>query len=110
MIYDTLNVEEVEELMEVRASFPIPSLMHPNFFHRHMILSSHVGAPQRKLATVTKIREVAQNLARLNASSSSLRVMCQSTSAHETSEHKVDATRTELLRVQEHAANVTLPR
>ena len=33
MIYDTLNVKEVEELMKVRAPFPFPSLMHPNFFH-----------------------------------------------------------------------------
>ena len=33
MIYDTLNVKEVEELMKVRAPFSFPSLMHPNFFH-----------------------------------------------------------------------------
>ena len=61
--------------------------------------------------TETKIRDTAQNLARLNSSSSSTplstRISCQSSTALETVEHKVDAAQTELWHVQEHAANVS---
>ena len=60
----------------------------------HTILSSRVGALQRKLTTEVKIRDAAQNLARLNASSSSTlgsstRISCQTTTALETAERKV---------------------
>ena len=76
------------------------------------MLSSRVGALQRKLATETKIRDAAQNLARLNSSSSSApssstRISRQSSTALETAERKVDTAQTELWRVQERAANVS---
>ncbi|KAF8267438.1 Up-regulated during septation-domain-containing protein, partial [Lactarius quietus] len=92
--YEILTAEEVEELKKEQT-----------------ILSSRVGALQRKLATETKIRDAAQNLARLNSSSSapssSTRISRQSTTALETAERKVDAAQTELWRVQERAANVS---
>ncbi|KAH8989745.1 Up-regulated during septation-domain-containing protein [Lactarius akahatsu] len=92
--YEILSAEEVEELKK-----------------EHTILSSRVGALQRKLATEIKIRDAAQNLARLNASSSSTpssstHISRQSTTALETAERKVEAAQTELWRVQERAANV----
>ncbi|KAH9023077.1 Up-regulated during septation-domain-containing protein [Lactarius pseudohatsudake] len=78
--YEILSAEEVEELKK------------------------------RKLATEIKIRDAAQNLARLNASSStpssSTHISRQSTTALETAERKVEAAQTELWRVQERAANV----
>ena len=71
------------------------------------MLSSRVGALQRKLATEVKIRDAAQTLARLNASNSSpSRVSRQSTSALETAERKVTVAQTELWRLQERAANI----
>ncbi|KAI9431299.1 Up-regulated during septation-domain-containing protein [Lactarius indigo] len=92
--YEVLSAEEVEELKK-----------------EHTILSSRVGALQRKLTTEIKIRDAAQNLARLNASSStapssSTRISRQSTTALETAERKVEAAQMELWRVQERAANV----
>lgn len=68
------------------------------------MLSSRVGALQRKLATEVKIRDAAQTLARLNSSPS--QISRQSSSALETAERKVAAAQTELWRVQERAANI----
>lgn len=92
--YEILNAEEVEELKK-----------------EHTILTSRVGALQRKLATEIKIRDAAQTLARLNASSSaspasSSRISRQSTTALGAAERKVETAQTELWRVQERAANV----
>ena len=71
------------------------------------MLSSRVGALQRKLATEVKIRDAAQTLARLNASNSSPSpISRQSSSALETAERKVAAAQTELWRLQERAANI----
>lgn len=71
------------------------------------MLSSRVGALQRKLATEIKIRDAAQTLARLNASNSSpSRVSRQSGIALETAERKVAAAQTELWRLQERVANI----
>jgi hypothetical protein len=71
------------------------------------VLSSRVGALQRKLATEVKIRDAAQTLARLNASNSSPSpISRQSSSALETAERKVAAAQTELWRLQERAANI----
>ena len=86
----------------------IPRPLRPQ---EQTVLSSRVGALQRKLTTEMKIRDAAQNLARLNTSSSSTppsstRISRQSTTALETAERKVDAAQTELWRVQERAANV----
>ena len=117
--YEILNAEEVEELKKVRFPQIFYAAAHNILFRsanqEHTILSSRVGALQRKLATETKIRDAAQNLARLNASSSTsstpssstTRISRQSTTALETSERKVDAAQTELWRVQERAANVS---
>ncbi len=72
------------------------------------MLSSRVGALQRKLATEVKIRDAAQTLARLNASNSSpSQISRQSSSALETAERKVAAAQTELWRLQERAANIS---
>ena len=71
------------------------------------MLSSRVGALQRKLATEVKIRDAAQTLARLNASNSSpSQISRQSSSALELAERKVAAAQTELWRLQERAANI----
>lgn len=71
------------------------------------MLSSRVGALQRKLATEVKIRDAAQTLARLNASNSSpSQISRQSSSALEIAERKVAAAQTELWRLQERAANI----
>ncbi|KAI0287600.1 Up-regulated during septation-domain-containing protein, partial [Russula brevipes] len=71
------------------------------------VLSSRVGALQKKLATEAKIRDAAQTLARLNSSPSSpARISRQSSSALETAERKLQAAQTELWRVQERAANI----
>ena len=71
------------------------------------MLSSRVGALQRKLATEVKIRDAAQTLARLNASNSSpSQISRQSSNALETAERKVAAAQTELWRLQERAANI----
>ena len=77
MIYDTLNVEDVEELMKVRAPFPFPSLMHPTFFHHRITrYCRHAsGRFKENSQQKDKICDVAQNLARLKVSSS-VRVMC----------------------------------
>ncbi|KAH9967089.1 Up-regulated during septation-domain-containing protein [Lactifluus volemus] len=89
--YEILGAEEVEELKK-----------------EHTVLSSRVGALQRKLATEAKIRDAAQTLARLNssASPSPTRISRQSSTALETAERKVDTAQTELWRVQERAANI----
>ena len=71
------------------------------------MLSSRVGALQRKLATEVKIRDAAQTLARLNAANSSpSQISRQSSTALETAERKVAAAQTELWRLQERAANI----
>jgi hypothetical protein len=71
------------------------------------VLSSRVGALQRKLATEVKIRDAAQTLARLNSSNSSpSNISRQSSSALEIAERKVAAAQTELWRLQERVANV----
>ena len=71
------------------------------------MLSSRVGALQRKLATEVKIRDAAQTLTRLNASNSSpSQISRQSSSALENAERKVAAAQTELWRLQERAANI----
>ncbi|KAH9959819.1 Up-regulated during septation-domain-containing protein [Russula dissimulans] len=88
--YVILSTEEVEELNK-----------------EHTVLSSRVVALQRKLKTELKIRDAAQNLARLNSSSPSpTRISRQSKDAHQTAERKVEAAQTELWRVQERAANI----
>lgn len=88
--YEILSAEEVEELRK-----------------EHTVLSSRVGALQRKLATEVKIRDAAQTLARLNTSNSSpSQIARQSSSALEAAERKVAATQTELWRLQERAANI----
>lgn len=68
------------------------------------MLSSRVGALQRKLATEIKIRDAAQTLARLNSSPSN--ISRQSSSALEIAERKVAAAQTELWRLQERVASV----
>jgi hypothetical protein len=71
------------------------------------VLSSRVGALQRKLATEAKIRDAAQTLTRLNGSNSSpSQISRQSSSALEVAERKVAAAQTELWRLQERAANI----
>jgi hypothetical protein len=71
------------------------------------VLSSRVGALQRKLATEVKIRDAAQTLTRLNSSNSSpSQISRQSSSALEIAERKVTAAQTELWRLQERAANI----
>ena len=71
------------------------------------MLSSRVGALQRKLATEVKIRDAAQTLTRLNTSNSSpSQISRQSSSALEAAERKVAAAQTELWRLQERAANI----
>lgn len=71
------------------------------------MLSSRVGALQRKLATEVKIRDAAQTLTRLNSSNSSpSQISRQSSSALEIAERKVTAAQTELWRLQERAANI----
>ena len=39
--YDVMKIEEVEELIKVRASFQVPALMCPNLFHRRSTLYYH---------------------------------------------------------------------
>ncbi|KAH9983526.1 Up-regulated during septation-domain-containing protein [Russula compacta] len=88
--YEILNAEEVEELKK-----------------EHTVLSSRVGALQKKLATEVKIRDAAQTLARLNAASSPpSRISRQSSGALEAAERKVSAAQTDLWRIQERAANI----
>jgi hypothetical protein len=71
------------------------------------VLSSRLGALQRKLATEIKIRDAAQTLARLNTSNSSpSQISRQSSSALEIAERKVATAQTELWRLQERAANI----
>ena len=114
--YDIMHVEEVEGLTKVGVLVQFPALTHPNLFHpqEHTILSLRVGAFQRKkkLSTETRIRDAAQDIARLNASSSYILtlhayILCRSTSVFETSEYNVDAAQTVLRCIQEHATNAT---
>ena len=113
--YDIMHVEEVERLTKVGVLFQFPALMYPNLFHHRSTRYYHYASgrfKEIKLATGTRIRDAAQDLARLNASSSypltlHAYILRRSTSVFETSENKVDAAQMDLRCVQEHATNAT---
>ena len=111
--YDILNVEEVDELMKVRAPFQSSALIHPKLSIPGTRDAIARGVLQRNPATLAKNPRRCTNLARLNSSPPYpprhpfTRILRQSTPALETSEPKVDAAQTEFGRVQEHAANFT---
>ena len=56
MIYDTLNVEDVEELMKVPAPFPFPSLMHllSSITESHDTVVTRQGASKKTRNRKTK--------------------------------------------------------
>ena len=66
--YDILNVEEVDELMKVRAPFQLSALIHPKLSIPGTHDAIARGVLQRNPATLAKILDAA-HLARLNASS-----------------------------------------
>ena len=89
--------------------------MYPNLFHHRSTRYYHYASgrfKEKKLATETRIRDAAQDNARLNASSSYILtlhayILRRSTSMFETSEYEIDAAQTVLRCIQEHATNAT---
>ena len=62
--YDVMKVEDIEELIKVRAPFQFPALMYSNLFrHRSTLYYHHTSDHLKKLATETKTLDAAQTLA-----------------------------------------------